>query len=204
MEDNQTFLDVMDSMTKDLKGAMFPNVGSGVSTNMNSIDAPLWFFWSLQQYIIFTGDKQTILSKYIDKCKGIIDGFKAGTDFKIHVQEDGLISGGVEGVGLTWMDAVTKEGPVTPRIGCPVEINALWYNALRFYHEMTGDEEVRKLADQVEVSFVDRFWSEKKGYLADVVTDEEKDWSIRPNMVFATSLPYSPLSNEQKTACWRW
>ncbi|AKP50387.1 amylo-alpha-1,6-glucosidase [Cyclobacterium amurskyense] len=198
MGDNQTFLDVMDSMSKDLKGAMFPNVGSGVLTNMNSIDAPLWFFWSLQQYIIFTGDKETIQSKYIDKCKGIIDGFIKGTEFKIHVKENGLISGGIEGVGLTWMDAVTKDGPVTPRIGCPVEINALWYNALCFYHEMTGDESIRELADKVAVSFVEGFWSEKKGYLADVIDGEEKDWSIRPNMVFATSLPYSPLSDEHK------
>ncbi|EPR71492.1 putative glycogen debranching enzyme, archaeal type, TIGR01561 [Cyclobacterium qasimii M12-11B] len=198
MGDNKTFLDVMDSMSKDLQGAMFPNVGSGVLTNMNSIDAPLWYFWTLQQYIIFTGDKETIKSKYIEKCKGIIDGFKKGTVFKIHVKENGLISGGVEGVGLTWMDAVTKDGPVTPRIGSPVEINALWYNALCFYHELTGDEEVLELSEKVALSFVEGFWSEKKGYLADVIDDEGKDWSIRPNMVFATSLPYSPLTNEQK------
>ncbi|MDN3688098.1 amylo-alpha-1,6-glucosidase [Cyclobacterium jeungdonense] len=198
MDDKQTFLDVMDSMSKDLKGALFPNVGSGVMTNMNSIDAPLWYFWALQQYVIFTGDKETIASRYLEKCKGIIDGFTKGTAFNIHVLDNGLLCGGEEGIALTWMDAVTKDGPVTPRIGCPVEINSLWYNALLFYHELSGEEGAKNLAEKVGESFVENFWSEKKGYLADVVNGEKKDWSIRPNMVFATSLPYSPLSNEQK------
>ncbi|WP_439483454.1 amylo-alpha-1,6-glucosidase [Cyclobacterium plantarum] len=198
MGDSQTFLEVMDSMSKDLKGALFPNVGSGVMTNMNSIDAPLWYFWALQQYVLFTGDKETIVSRYIEKCKGIIEGFKKGTAFNIQVKENGLLCGGEAGIALTWMDAVTKDGPVTPRMGCPVEINALWYNALCFYHELTGNTAIRELADQVGESFVEVFWSDKKGYLADVVDEDEKDWSIRPNMVFATSLPYSPLSNDQK------
>ncbi|MFC4871252.1 amylo-alpha-1,6-glucosidase [Negadavirga shengliensis] len=196
--DTKTFLEVMDSMSKDLNGALFPNVGSGVSTNMNSLDAPLWFFWCLQQYEKFTGDRKTITEKYLDKCKGIIEGFIAGTDFNIHVLENGLLYGGEEGVALTWMDAVTRDGPVTARIGSPVEINALWYNALCYYHSLTADEKIKTLLEKVKVAFNEFFWSEKKGYLADVVNGEEVDWSIRPNMVFATSLPYSPLEDEQK------
>jgi len=99
---------------------------------MNSIDAPLWFSWSLQQYIFFTGDKKTIQKRYLDKLKGIIDGYREGTDFNIHVMDNGLVYGGYDGVALTWMDAVTVDGPVTPRTGSPVEIQALWYNALKF------------------------------------------------------------------------
>lgn len=198
MGDTETFLAVMDSMSKDLKGALFPNVGSGVMTNMNSIDAPLWYFWALQQYVKFTDDKETILTKYKDKCKGIIDGFIEGTAFNIKVLENGLLCGGEKGLALTWMDAVTKDGPVTPRMGCAVEINALWYNALRFYHELTGDEQILQLSEKTSASFVETFWDDKKGYLADVVHEGKKDWSIRPNMVFSTSLPYSPLSNDQK------
>ncbi|MEX0883473.1 MAG: amylo-alpha-1,6-glucosidase [Cyclobacteriaceae bacterium] len=198
MNDTETFLGVMDSMSRDLKGALFPNVGSGVMTNMNSIDAPLWYFWALQQYIGFIGDKETIISRYMEKCKGIIEGFIKGTEFNIHVLENGLLFGGEEGKALTWMDAVTKDGPVTPRMGCAVEINALWYNALCFYHELTGDEEINELAKKVALSFVENFWDKKKGYLADVIDEDKKDWSIRPNMVFATSLPYSPLDNDQK------
>ncbi len=195
--DTKTFLNIMDTMSKDLKGPLFPNVGSGVMTNMNSIDAPLWYFWSLQQYIVYTKDTKTVKDRYLGKMKGIIDGYRAGTDFNIHVREDGLVYGGLEGIALTWMDAVTPDGPVTPRIGCPVEIQALWYNALCFYHELTKDEDIASLAAKVRDSFESQFWSDEYGYLADLVHKDEKDWSIRPNMVFAVSLPYTMLSETQ-------
>ncbi|WP_297337229.1 amylo-alpha-1,6-glucosidase [Algoriphagus sp.] len=195
--DNETFLEIMDTMSRDLQGPLFPNVGSGDYANMNSMDAPLWFFWSLQKYITYTGDVKTVKKRYLDKLKGIIEGYKAGTDFNIHMMENGLIYGGQEDLALTWMDAVTPDGPVTPRIGCPVEIQALWYNALCFYHELTGDQETQNLAEKVKTSFLETFWDEEKGYLADVVNDGEQDWMIRPNMVFATSLPYIMLTESQ-------
>lgn len=195
--ENQTFLDIMDTMSKDLHGALFPNVGSGVMTNMNSLDAPLWYFWSLQQYVFFTGDTKTVKDRYLGKLKGIIDGYRAGTDFNIHVLDNGLVYGGQEGIALTWMDAETPDGPVTPRTGCPVEIQALWYNALCFYHELTKDEEIATFTAVVRESFEREFWSSEYGYLADVVNGQEIDWSIRPNMVFATSLPYTMLSENQ-------
>jgi predicted glycogen debranching enzyme len=195
--DSETFLEIMDTMARDLKGPLFPNIGSGDYTNMTSMDAPLWFFWSLQQYITYTGDKKTIQDRYLGKLRGIIEGYKSGTEFNIHMLDSGLIWGGQEGVALTWMDAITSDGPVTPRIGCPVEIQALWYNALCFYNELTGDEEYATLASRVKESFDREFWSWEYGYLADVVEGEEKDWSIRPNMIFATSLPYTILSEEK-------
>jgi len=195
--DKDDFIDIMDTMSRDLQGAIFPNVGSGVMTNMNSIDAPLWYFWSLQQYIEFTSDSKTVKSRYLEKMKGIIHGFREGTDFNIHMLDNGLIWGGQEGIALTWMDAVTPDGPVTPRIGCPVEIQALWYNALRFYHELTGEDEILALAEKAKESFIREFWSEEKEYLADVVDGDEKDWAVRPNMVLATSLPYSMLDEEK-------
>ncbi|WP_439474865.1 amylo-alpha-1,6-glucosidase [Algoriphagus formosus] len=198
--DKETFLEIMDTMSRDLKGPLFPNVGSGDFTNMNSIDAPLWFSWSLQQYIFFTGDKKTIQKRYLDKLKGIIDGYREGTDFNIHVMDNGLVYGGYDGVALTWMDAVTVDGPVTPRTGSPVEIQALWYNALKFYEELSGDQEYGKLAEKAKESFLAEFWDEENGYLADCVHDGEKDWAIRPNMVFATSLPYSMLDENQKAS----
>lgn len=197
MGDNKTFLAVMDTMSRDLQGPLFPNVGSGVNFNMNSIDAPLWYFWAMQQYIIYTGDSKTIKKRYLDKMKGIIDGFRNGTDFNIHVQENGLVYGGEEGKALTWMDAVTPDGPVTARIGCPVEIQALWYNALCFYHELTGEEEIAALAAKTKESFTLEFWSDEHGHLADYINGEEKNWDIRCNMVFATSLPYIMLDEEK-------
>jgi predicted glycogen debranching enzyme len=193
----ETFLEIMDTMSKDLKGALFPNIGSGDYVNMTSIDAPLWFFWSLQSYIQYTGDKKTVKDRYLAKLRGIIEGFKEGTDFNIHMLPSGLIWGGQEGIALTWMDAITPDGPVTPRIGCPVEVQALWYNALCFYHELSGEEEYLSLAAKVKESFDREFWSWDYGYLADVVDEEEKDWSIRPNILFATSLPYRILEEEK-------
>ena len=195
--DKETFLAVMDTMSKNMKDGLFPNIGSGGASNMNSIDAPLWYFWALQQYELFTEDRETIKDKYLDKLKDIISHFREGTHFNIKMLENGLIYGGEEGKALTWMDAVAKDGAVTPRIGCPVEINALWYNALCFYYSFTGEEEINDLAQKVRISFENAFWDAEKGYLADVVNGEEKDWSIRPNMVFATSLPYRPLSDLQ-------
>ncbi|EAZ79483.1 amylo-alpha-1,6-glucosidase [Algoriphagus machipongonensis] len=196
--ENSTFLEIMDSMSNNLNGPLFPNVGSGVMTNMNSIDAPLWYFWALQQYVLYTKDSKTIKERYLSKMKGIIDGYLNGTDFNIKVQENGLVYGGEKGKALTWMDAVTPEGPVTPRTGCPVEIQALWYNALCFYHELTGDESMLSHAAQTKETFEKEFWSEEHGYLADYISGDKKDWSVRPNMVFATSLPYTMLSEGQK------
>ncbi len=196
--DTEAFLEVMDTMSKDLNGALFPNVGSGVETNLKSLDAPLWYFWAWQQYELFTKDRKTITDKYLPKLKGIIEGFIQGSDYNIKVLDNGLLFGGQEGVALTWMDAVTTNGPVTPRSGCPVEINALWYNALCYFYELTGDKKINDLAQKVKTAFIENFWDDEKHYLADVVNNGAKDWSIRPNMVFATSLPYSPLEEEQK------
>lgn len=196
--DTETFLEVMDTMSKDLKGALFPNLGSGAEKNTNSIDAPLWYFWALQQYVIFTGDTDTVRERYLGNMKKIIDGFIEGTDFNIKVLENGLLSGGVKGIAVTWMDAVTPEGPVTPRTGCPVEVNALWYNALCFYISLNAESYMEEVVEKLERSFVEEFWDEEKGYLADVVNMGQKNWSIRPNMIIATSLPYSPLAENQK------
>src|SRR5690606_12383425 len=152
---------------------------------------------ALQQYVLFTGDVDTIIIKYLDKLKKIIEGFIEGTDFNIKVLENGLLSGGMEGMALTWMDAVTPNGPITPRMGCPVEVNALWYNALCFYQSLYPDDEIKTLAEKIKASFNEQFWDEEKGYLADVVNGDLKDWSIRPNMIIATSMECSLLEESQ-------
>src|SRR5690606_28676129 len=195
--DTATFLEAIDTMVLDLEGPLFPNLGSGAQKNRHSIDAPLWFFWALQQYVLMTGDAKTVKERYLDKFKAIIDGFIQGTAFNIKVQEDGLLSGGMEGMALTWMDVITPDGPVTPRTGCPVEVNALWYNALCFYCSLKPDEALADLSERLKSSFVENFWDEEKGYLADVAQGSKKDWSIRPNMLIAVSLPYSPLEETQ-------
>lgn len=196
--DPETFLEVMDTMCKDLKGPLFPNLGSGAEKNLHSMDAPLWFFWALQQYVLITGDAEVIKTRYLDKLKTIIDGFIEGTDFNIKVQEDGLLHGGMKGLALTWMDVITADGPITPRTGCPVEVNALWYNALCFYQSLSEEAYIAEIVQKLDASFKENFWDEEKGYLADVVNKGQKDWTIRPNMIIATSMNYSPLSERQK------
>jgi len=194
---------VIDTMVSEMKGPLFPNFGSGNSATYNSADTSLWFFWTLQQYSAFTGDKKAIWLSYGKKMKTILESYRAGTEFNIHMDVDGLIYAGLPGMALTWMDAYAYGKPVTPRVGKTVEINALWYNAIRFSLEvasLAGDtafcKEWEKLSVQIPDSFVDSFWSPEKRYLADYIDGEYKDWAVRPNMVIAASLPYSPVREE--------
>ncbi len=192
---------VIDTMASELNGPLFPNIGSGDNSAYNSVDAPLWFFWALQQYAELSGTKDKIWKEYKDKILLILEGFKMGAPYNIHLTVDGLVWAGEEGKALTWMDAVVYGKAVTGRIGMPVEINALWYNALMFSLEvakLAKDEKFvsqwQPMADSFPTAFKNVFWEKEKGWLADYVSGDYKDFSIRPNMIFAASLPYSPLS----------
>ncbi|MCK4569725.1 MAG: glycogen debranching enzyme family protein [Bacteroidales bacterium] len=194
---------VIDAMLTDLKGPLFPNIGEGSDSAYNSVDAPLWFFWTLQQYADYTGEKKEIWNAYGRKMKMILDGYRKGTDFNIHMQDNGLIWAGAQGHALSWMDAVVDGKAVTPRIGLAVEVNALWYNAIRFSMELaeaSGDDKFiskwKDIAEMIPASFVSTFWDEKHGYLADYVDGEGADWSVRPNQIIAASLPYRAIGEE--------
>lgn len=191
---------VIDTMISDLKGPLFPNVGSGLESTYNSVDAPLWFFWSLQQYAAFSNKHDQIWGTYGKKMKLVLEGFRDGTDFGIGMLDNGLLKAGEPGYALTWMDAVVNGKPVTPRHGLAVEINALWYNAIRFsieVAELAGDKKFvnqwSEIAKRIPEAFEQVFWSEEKQFLADHVTDEKPCWCMRPNQIFAASLPYSPV-----------
>ncbi len=194
---------VIDTMVAEMHGPFFPNTGAGNSATYNAADTSLWFFWALQQYAEFSGKQKEIWKEYGKKMKIILDNYRDGTEFGIHMDTDGLISAGVPGVALTWMDAYADGKPVTPRMGKCVEINALWYNAVCFSLELAalaGDDSFVKnwtpLSLQIPDSFLHTFWGPEKRYLADYVNGEYKDWAVRPNMIFAASLPYSPVSEE--------
>jgi len=194
---------VLDRMVATLQGPLFPNIGAGDNSAYNSVDAPLWFFWTLQQYAPYTGNLKAIWKEYGKPIKTILNGYRRGTEFNIHMEPNGLIYAGLPGKALTWMDAVVDGRPVTPRSGLAVEINALWYNAIRFSLETAqaaGDlsfqEEWQAIADGLPAAFTETFWDPEKGFLADYVDGSYKDWSVRPNMVFATSLPYPPVDEE--------
>ena len=197
------FRDVLDTQVARLKDGLFPNMGNGHDFAYNSIDAPLWFFWTLQKYLEHSG--LDCWERYGEAAKSILRAYKSGTAFNIHMRDNGLIYADAPGKALTWMDAVVHGVPVTPRRGYAVEINALWYNAICFSLEMCGKlkdksfiKEFESLPDLIKKSFIELFWNEKSGYLADYVNDEEgQNLFVRPNMVIATSLQFSMLDSEQ-------
>lgn len=201
--DEKTFREVTDTMISEMNGCLFPNTGSGLKTTYNSADAPLWFFWALQKYAKYQGSTAQVWKKYNPVMKAILNGFKTGTDFNIHMLENGLLYAGGPGSAVTWMDAFVEGEPLLPRMGLAVEANALWYNAIMFALECAGQakdqafvSEWKFIADRIPHAFTATFWDARKKYLADYVNDSYKDWSVRPNMVIATSLEYSPVSEE--------
>lgn len=160
----------------------------------NTVDASLWFIHACFEYLKASKDNATFESKLLPACKSIVKGYSQGTRYFIKMDpEDGLINQGDPTTQLTWMDAKCGHIAFTPRQGKAVEINALWYNALR----LLGETE---LADKVQKSFVKWFWISPFRGLCDVVTGTVRDQKIRPNQIFAVSLPHSPLSEDQQLA----
>jgi predicted glycogen debranching enzyme len=202
--DNKTILEVLDTMLDNLKDGLFINKGRDVDTDFNSVDASLWFFWTLQQYVKYTNDANTVWTRYGNKMKEILAYYRKGTRYNIKMQDNGLLYAGIEGKALTWMDASYEGKPITPRSGYAVEINALWYNAIMFSLEMARQfHDLDFLADweswpeKIKSTFILKFWSDQKKYLADFVNESVSNWDVRPNQVFACSLPYSMLTKEQ-------
>jgi predicted glycogen debranching enzyme len=197
------YREVLDTQVEKMKNGLFPNMGDDSNPAFNSVDAPLWFFWAVQQYVRHGGTDGW--ERYGAAAKSVLDAYKNGTSFNIHMRDNGLIYADAPGKSLTWMDAVVHGVPVTPRRGYAVEINALWYNAVCFSLEMAGTEndrkfikEYEKLPERIKKSFIDLFWDEKSGYLADYINDEEgKNTFVRPNMVIAVSMPFSMLDKGQ-------
>jgi len=181
-------------------------VGDGLIPNMfpegeqqglyHTADATLWYFHAIERYLAATGDRDT-LELLLPKLVDIIEHHIRGTRFGIGLDPtDGLLKQGEEGYQLTWMDAKVGDWVVTPRRGKTVEINALWYNALRlmesWIRQTSGDTEAAKYADLASRcydSFNNRFWYDAGGYLYDVIDGESgADASLRPNQLFAISL----------------
>ena len=194
---------VLDTQVKRMKNGLFPNMGDDENPAFNSVDAPLWYFWAVQQYVDQGGTDAW--ERYGEAAKSVLEAYRNGTAFNIHMRENGLIYAGAPGKSLTWMDAVVNGVPVTPRNGYAVEINALWYNAICFSLAMAKEKKDKKFVKEYESfpetikkSFLDIFWDSKVNYLADYVNDEEgKNLFVRPNMVIAVSMPYSMLDKDQ-------
>ncbi|MFP4471578.1 MAG: amylo-alpha-1,6-glucosidase [Bacteroidales bacterium] len=203
--DEKTFRSVIDSMISTMKGPFFYNVVLNDRTEYNSVDTQLWFFWALQKLAEHTGDPGRIWKDYKKVIKLILEAYREGTWYNIKMQDNCLLFAGESGQALTWMNATYDGKPVTPRIGMPVEVNALWHNAVMFSLDLARQAKDlaflrnwKEIGQKIGMSFVENFWDESKGYLADYTNGSFKDWSVRPNQMLAVSLPNSPLSRMQQ------
>lgn len=183
----------------------FPDAGE--TPEYNTIDATLWYFEAIRAYVATTGD-EALLAELYPILAEIIAGHRRGTRYQIHVDEaDGLLYGGETGVQLTWMDAKIDDWVVTPRIGKPVEINALWYNALCSMSGFAGilgrvEDAVgyESWAEEIRSGF-GKYWNEETDYCFDVIDGPDgDDPTLRPNQLLAVSLPHSPLDSEHQKA----
>lgn len=189
--------------SKHVSEGMLPNrfPDAGATPEYNTVDATLWFFEAIRSYAEKTGDYDFVKRELYEKLADIIDWHIRGTRFQIHVDEDGLLFAGEDGVQLTWMDAKIDDWVVTPRTGKPVEIQALWYNALsvladlgKRFKDTRRTKMFSTIAKTAKVSFNAQFWNDTDDCLFDVINGEEKDASVRPNQIFAVSLPHIMLT----------
>ncbi len=173
----------------------------------NTVDASLWFVRAVADYIERTGDRALLKGELYEVLWDIIDRYANGTRFGIHMDGDGLIAAGEPGSQLTWMDAKIGDVPVTPRQGKCVEINALWFNALKDMQHLTElmseDRRAKEYADMAEAvrnAFGATFWNRAQSCLYDCIDGTYADASIRPNQILAVGLPHSLLSPEREHA----
>jgi len=197
---------VLREFARHLDGGLIPNrfPDGGEPPEYNAVDAALWFVLATHRYMEATGDHLFVRTRFKDTIAAIVEGYRAGTAHGIRMTEDGLITQGQPPLALTWMDARVDGRPVTPRQGLPVEVQALWYNTLLIGADVLGEageesraEEWKALASQVRETFLREFWSERHGYLADVVEGGARDFSLRPNQLYAIGLPHSLVTRDQ-------
>lgn len=185
---------------------MFPD--DNMPPLYNTVDASLWYFYAVYQYLHYNPAAEAeafVKEQIFPHLKEIVSAYEKGTDFSIYMEDDGLIHAGSGLDQITWMDVRVGDWVATPRHGKPVEINALWYNALRIMESLCEkfDEDAsayRTRANQVKESFNAKFWDSSNQCLFDVVDGDEPDDHIRPNQIYAVSLPFSLLPEEQEKA----
>jgi predicted glycogen debranching enzyme len=180
----------------------FPDAGD--EADYNTVDATLWYFEAVRAYAEKTGDYEFVRANLYEKLADIIIWHLRGTRYEIHVDTDGLLYAGTPGVQLTWMDAKIGDLVVTPRAGKAVEIQALWYNALKvmadFARRFDAAEDKARyeaMAETARYSFNQVFWNDADECLFDLVANGKRDAAVRPNQIFAVSLPHSMVGEER-------
>jgi predicted glycogen debranching enzyme len=194
--------DILQSFIQYCKGGLIPNFVTDKSGEpaYNTVDGTLWYVNAVLQYLKYTGDFGFVGDTLWENLQAIVDFHERGTLFGIRLDDDGLI---LHGSRLTWMDAVVDGEAVTPRAGKAVEIQALWYNALRTmellanqFGEHSLAEKYANMANKTSRSFNDKFWNPELGCLFDVLEAKGADASLRPNQIFAVSLDFSMLNKD--------
>ena len=193
---------VMKTAEKALREFMADKPISGKIYEIEQPDVPLWAIWAIQQYVKEVG-VDAGFKKYGKLVSDIVDFIIKGKHPNLRLDENGLLYSNGRDKAVTWMNSTANGKPVVPRSGYIVEFNALWYNALKFCAAMKAEqgkakdaEAFEKRAQLAKTSFVETFVNEY-GYLLDYVDGNMMDWSVRPNMIFAVALDYSPLSQDQ-------
>lgn len=202
--------EILLTFSRYIRNGIVPNMFPDDNTPplYNTADASLWYFYAVWQYLQYTGtpDAWDFVEKELyPHLMEIICAYRDGTDFSIRMEEDGLIHAGSGLDQITWMDVRVGDWVVTPRHGKPVEINALWYNALRVMEQLSlhmenegGAADFCAMAERTKASFCAKFWNPETGCLYDVVDGDGPDAQIRPNQIYAVSLPFSMLPEAQE------
>jgi len=195
---------ILYTFSKYIRDGLVPNMfpDEGEEPAYNSVDAALWYVEAAGKFAEYTKDYEFIKDKIYAILKEIIESYVKGTRFGIRMDEDYLITTGDENTQLTWMDARVDEWVVTPRHGKPVEVNALWYNALKVMESFActfgeNPDYYKNMAEKMKSSFNEKFWYEEGQYLYDVIAGNYKDASIRPNQILSVSLPYAVIEGEK-------
>lgn len=213
---------ILQTFAKYIHNGMVPNMfpDDGEEPLYNTVDASLWYFYATYKYLEYAHKSgevpdadEFVRTKIFPVLVQILEAYERGTDFSIWMLENGLLHAGSDLDQITWMDVRVGDLVVTPRHGCPVEINALWYNALRIAQELSENylkkgnldaklnysdlaKHYKHIADKVLEVYQDTFWNEETGCLFDVVDGPNRDQAIRPNQIYAVSLPFELLDSD--------
>ena len=202
---NNLSAEVFSTYKKYLKNGLFPDNILSPTKIYTSADASLWYIWALQNCSQVHRTPKGVWLNHCSTVKKILEDYRNSVPEFINYTPEGLLEAQKENIALTWMNSYVYGKPVAQRAGLTVEINALWYNAIVYALEMcrqTGDKEFisnwEDMPEKVGNAFLKTFWNREHEHLADVVKDGVADWAVRPNMIIAAAMKYSPLSKEQK------
>jgi predicted glycogen debranching enzyme len=202
--------EILVTFARSIDRGMIPNVfpDAGQAPEYNNVDGTLWFVRACGQYVAASGDLDAAKNVLLPALVEIVRQHRAGTRYGIRVDDDGLLRAGTTSTQLTWMDAKIGERVITPRAGKPVEVQALWIDALdttadlaRRLGDDAGARECLELGRAARASFARRFWFAEGGFLYDVVDtpDGRDDATLRPNQIFAVALPHTPILDEKRS-----